>query len=329
MPRAIPSLADTETDPQDDSQLQAVEQLVIAAENRLDESGHAQRVGELSAMLALEIGLPEAEARLIRQAAPMHDIGIVGIPDQILAKPGRLTSSEFARMRRHVHIGARMLSHGTSEVLAMARLIARSHHERLDGSGYPKRLRGDRIPLPGQIVALTDFFDTLTRRRPYRRAFSADEALGKVEERSGSKFDPMLVSAFMRSLDASQQRLRDAERAVLGFRLQGTVDTNTLFDLLVSFDNNGRSGRLGINVGYSEATLFIEAGHLVHAEYGAETGEAAVAKLLLDAGRYASLDFTLEPWSAAEGPDSGVRLPLARLLITSTVAVDEMLAAAG
>ena len=308
-------------------QIQAIEQLVTAAESRLDDSAHAQQVGELSAMLALKIGLPSDEAELIRRAAPMHDIGIIGIPERILVKPGRLTGAEFAQMRRHVDIGAKMLSYGDSEVLAMAKTIARSHHERLDGSGYPNHLKGDRIPLPGQIVALADFFDTLTRHRPYRRAFTAESALEKIKRRGGTKFNPMLVAAFIRSFTDSMQQLRDSQRAAQAFRLQGTVDTDTLFDLLVSFDQNGKSGRLEIYIGRSQATLFIDRGHLVHAEFGSETGEEAVAKLLLETQRYAQMDFALDPWTFSDDTDAGSRLPLKQLLLTSIVTMDETLAA--
>jgi hypothetical protein len=308
-------------------QFHAIEQLVTAAEKRLDERGHAQRVGELSAMLALKIGLPNDEVELIRHAAPMHDIGIIGVPDRILLKPGRLSGAEFAQIRLHVDIGAKMLSYGDSAVLEMAKVVARSHHERIDGSGYPNHLKGDRIPLPGQIVALADFFDTLTRSRPYRRAYSADEALGKLKRRSGRHFNPMLVTAFVRGLSESDIAQRDPNRAAQGFRLQGTVDTNTLFDLLMSVDQNGRSGRFVIYIGHTEATLYLHRGQVVEAAYGKETGEIAVAKLLLEAQRYAQMDFTLEPWTPPANVELAMRRPLKHLLLDSTVQMDELLAA--
>lgn len=335
MPRVIPALpAETallaaEAPPGAAEQMAAVaEQLVVAAEQRMDESGHARRVGDLAAALARKIGLPNDEVELIRHAAPMHDIGNLGIPDRILLKPGRLSSDEFDQIRRHVDIGAKMLSYGESQVLKMARLIARTHHERLDGSGYPFHLEGDEIPLPGQIVALADVFDTLTRRRPYRRAYSVDEALAKIERRSGSQFNPMLVTAFLRVVAEGRQKLRDPQRAQQGFQLRGTVDPFTLFDLLMSLDQNGRSGRLVIGVGYDTATLLLQRGCLVHADFAGARGIEAVQKMLLAAQRYAQLDFSLEPWSAADDADTGIRLPLARLLLGSAVTLDERLAVA-
>lgn len=323
--------ADVETVPHEvaeaNTRLQALEQLVHTAENRLDESGHARRVGELSGMLAQKIGMLEDEVSLIRQAAPLHDVGIIGIPDRILLKPGRLTGDEFAHMRRHVDIGSKMLSYGDSEVLDMAKMIAKTHHERIDGSGYPNHLKGDNIPVAGQIVALVDFFDTLTRRRPYRAAYAIEEALNKVKRRAGTEFNPMLVTAFMRSLTEARQRLQDKARSPKEFRMQGSVDTDTLFDLLLSLAHNRKSGRLGLYLGFSEALLYVHEGQVIHAEYEGESGEAAVAKLVVQAQRYVQMDFVLEPWEFDGDVHITIEIPLQRLLLSSAVAVDEQLAA--
>ncbi len=177
------------------AQDQILERLALAAEFRDDETGHhAQRVGRLSGLIASRMGCAPAEASLIRQAAPLHDIGKIGIPDAILLKSGPLTPAERSAMRSHVDIGARILSGGTFPLLEMAREIAQTHHERWDGSGYCG-LRGDQIPLCGRIVAVADAFDALTNRRPYKPALPATAALERIAVDRGRHFDPAVVDA--------------------------------------------------------------------------------------------------------------------------------------
>ena len=178
------------------SQLEVLERLAVAVEFRDDDTGnHTKRVGEVSAMLAQTIKLESPTTELIRRAAPLHDIGKVGIPDSILLKAGPLTGEEFELMKMHTVIGSRMLSKGRSELVRFSQRIARSHHEWWDGSGYPDRVSGQSIPLEARIVAVADFLDALTHERPYRPAWGIDETLAEIRRRSGSHFDPTIVKA--------------------------------------------------------------------------------------------------------------------------------------
>lgn len=183
------------------AQFEILERLTVAAEYRDDDTGqHTRRVGYLSALLARASGFPEHEAGLIERVAPLHDVGKIGISDDILLKPARLTAQEFEVMKTHTLIGARILSGGHSEMVRAARTIALSHHERWDGSGYPSRLHGDAIPEIGRVVALADTFDALTHQRPYKDAWPLDLAREEIERQSGKQFDPRLVNVFL-SLD--------------------------------------------------------------------------------------------------------------------------------
>lgn len=180
------------------ARLDVLERLAAAAEYRDHATGrHAQRVGLLSALIAARVGVPADEVELLRRAAPLHDVGKIGIPDHILLKPGRLTEEEFSEMQRHVGVGAQLLSQGRSRLIVMAERIATYHHERWDGSGYPRGLRGDDIPLVGQIVAVADVFDTLVHERPYKRAWPLDEAVAEIRRQRGRWFAPRMVDAFL------------------------------------------------------------------------------------------------------------------------------------
>jgi putative two-component system response regulator len=181
------------------TQIEILQRLAHAAEFRDDDTGqHTQRVGQLAARLGQDLGLPEQQVELIRLAAPLHDLGKIGIPDQILLKPGRFTPSEYEQMKSHTAIGARILSGGRYPLLRMAEEIARTHHERWDGSGYPLGLAGEDIPLAGRIVAVADAFDALTHERPYKHAWPIHEALAEIIRQSGEKFDPSVVTALAR-----------------------------------------------------------------------------------------------------------------------------------
>lgn len=178
------------------SQLEVLERLAAAVEFRDDDTGnHTKRVAEVSAMLGQAIGLENTTIELIRRAAPLHDIGKVGIPDSILLKAGPLTGEEFELMKTHTVIGSRMLSKGRSELVRFSQRIARSHHEWWDGSGYPDRVSGQTIALEARIVAVADFLDALTHERPYRPAWGIDETLAEIRRRAGSHFDPTIVKA--------------------------------------------------------------------------------------------------------------------------------------
>lgn len=181
-----------------DAHLEVIDRLAIAAEYRDDETGeHIKRVGQTSALLARALRLPSDQVLLIRRAATLHDVGKIGIPESILLKPGRLTPDEFEVMKSHTTIGARILSGGAFPLLQMAEEIALTHHERWDGSGYPRGLRGEAIPLVGRIVAVADVFDILSHPRPYKKAWTADEAIAELQRVAGTHFDPAVVSAFL------------------------------------------------------------------------------------------------------------------------------------
>jgi putative two-component system response regulator len=154
------------------AQIEILQRLAAAAEFRDDDTGHhTQRVGHLSALLATEIGLPPKHVDLIRRAAPLHDVGKIGIPDSILLKPAQLTREERKVMETHTSIGAAMLAGGRSPLVQTAEAIARSHHERWDGNGYPHGVSAEQIAIEARLVAVADFLDALTHDRPYRKAW--------------------------------------------------------------------------------------------------------------------------------------------------------------
>jgi putative two-component system response regulator len=157
---------------------------------------HAQRVGNLAALIARQLSCPESFVTMLRDAAPLHDIGKVGISRRILLKPDKLTPSEWVHMMRHVEIGAQILASARSPVLRLAAEIARTHHERWNGSGYMSGLVGEEIPLSGRITALADVWDTLTHERPYKPAWDEDRALAEIHAQIGAHFDPAVVEAF-------------------------------------------------------------------------------------------------------------------------------------
>ncbi len=174
-----------------------IERLTIAASYKDKEtSKHTRRVGFYSEAIARAYGLEEALCADIRLASPMHDIDKVAIPDAVLLKAGKLTEQEFAAMQQHTTVGSDILRESRCSLLQLAASIARSHHERWDGQGYPLRLSGTAIPLVGRIVALADNFDALTTVRPYKEAWSIERAVGHIRERAGSQFDPDCVVAF-------------------------------------------------------------------------------------------------------------------------------------
>lgn len=182
---------------------EAIYRLSRAAEYRDPETGaHLLRMADYSRLVASNFGLNAAEQKLIQDAAPMHDIGKVGIPDSILLKPARLDEYEMTIMRTHSQIGADILQGSTSPLLQAAATIALTHHEKYDGSGYPCRLQGEQIPLYGRIIAVADVFDALTWTRPYKQAWELDHAAALIHDGAGSHFDPACVDAFFKDWDA-------------------------------------------------------------------------------------------------------------------------------
>jgi putative two-component system response regulator len=184
-----------------DTRLQIVQRLGRAAEYRDNETGnHILRMSHVSVLIARHMGWDRDRCELLLNASPMHDIGKIGIPDHILLKPGKLTPEEWETMKKHAEIGAHILEGGDSDILAMAREIALSHHEKWDGTGYPKALKGEDIPVTGRIVALADVFDALTSERPYKQAWSVERAHDYIQENRGKHFDPLLADLFIKLL---------------------------------------------------------------------------------------------------------------------------------
>jgi two-component system, response regulator RpfG len=181
---------------------ETITRLARAAEFRDPETGaHIQRMARYSALIAERLGMSRAEVDNILQAAPMHDVGKLGIPDYILLKPGRLNPEEREIMKQHAMIGHDILKDSASLVVQLGASIALSHHEKYDGTGYPGGLAGERIPIEGRIVAVADVFDAITSERPYKRSWPIDEAVAFLREGRGTHFDPVCVDTFFDSLD--------------------------------------------------------------------------------------------------------------------------------
>jgi response regulator RpfG family c-di-GMP phosphodiesterase len=207
------------------SEMHAREREVIyrlsqAAEYRDPQTGsHILRMARYSFLVAKNLGLPESEQELILDAAPMHDVGKIGIPDHILLKPGRLEPSEMVIMRQHAEIGAKILQGSSAPLLQAAALIAHTHHEKLDGSGYPRGLKGTEIPLYGRIVAVADVFDALVSPRPYKPAWTLEQAIGWLRKNAGIHFDPQCVDAFFKGWEdvlAVHQQYQEQEATWAG-----------------------------------------------------------------------------------------------------------------
>ncbi len=181
----------------EDSQIEIVERLAQAGERRDDMTGeHTFRVSRLSAQIGAAIGMSDRDVKLLKLSSRLHDIGKIGLPDSILLKPGKLTRSEFLEMQLHCLIGAQILAEGRTPLLKMAERIARSHHEKFDGTGYPDGLAGEQIPVEARVVAIADVYDALTNTRPYKPAWTHDDAMAEISNQRGLHFDPLMVDAF-------------------------------------------------------------------------------------------------------------------------------------
>lgn len=184
-----------------DTRLEVIRRLGRAAEYRDDMTGfHIIRMSRYSQLLGLAAGMSEVEAEMLLNASPMHDIGKIGIPDSVLLKPGKLDPEQWKIMQTHVDIGVEILSGSDSALMDMASEVAQNHHEKWDGSGYPRALAGEDIPLTGRVVALADVFDALTTERPYKNAWPIDETIEFLKEQSGKHFEPRLVELFIEIL---------------------------------------------------------------------------------------------------------------------------------
>jgi response regulator RpfG family c-di-GMP phosphodiesterase len=181
-----------------DAEREIAHRLGVAVEWRDAETGvHIERMGRMCERLAREVGMSIVEADLLRHASALHDVGKVGIPDEILLKPGKLGPAEWTKMKTHTTIGASILSGSKSALVQMAETIARSHHERWDGSGYPQGLKGEEIPLAARICAICDVFDALLSPRPYKDAWPLHAVIRELSLLRGTHLDPALVDAFL------------------------------------------------------------------------------------------------------------------------------------
>ncbi|NIY92917.1 HD domain-containing phosphohydrolase [Vibrio diazotrophicus] len=186
-----------------ETQIDLIQRLGRAAEYKDNETGmHVQRMSHYTKMLAMAAGMAEEQAEELRMATTMHDIGKIGIPDNILLKPGKLDEQEFVEMKKHVQIGGNILSNPRSTLISLAHAVATSHHEKWDGSGYPNGLSGEAIPVEGRMAAIADVFDALTSERPYKKAWSIEDAFEFLKSQSGKHFDPQLVEIFVEQIPA-------------------------------------------------------------------------------------------------------------------------------
>jgi len=189
------------TEELNNTRMQIIQRLGRAAEYKDNETGmHVIRMSHYSRVLGLAAGMNDEEADMLLNAAPMHDIGKIGIEDKIILKPGKLDAEEWAIMQTHCQIGAEIIGDDASELLKMAKIVAMTHHERWDGSGYPKGLKEEEIPRVGRIIAIADVFDALTSKRSYKQAWSVGDAIEQIKKDAGKHFAPYLVSLFIEAL---------------------------------------------------------------------------------------------------------------------------------
>jgi putative two-component system response regulator len=190
----------------DEARQEVLDRLARAAEFRDDDTGeHTRRVGQLAGDLATVLGCPADEVELLRRAAPLHDLGKIGVPDSILLKPSGLTVAEFETMKQHALIGARILGGSEVDMLRVASSVALTHHERWDGRGYPEGLGGTDIPLEGRLVAVADVFDALTHGRPYKLAWPLERAVAEIRSQAAKQFDPGVVEAFVHLVESKRE----------------------------------------------------------------------------------------------------------------------------
>jgi PAS domain S-box-containing protein len=194
-----------------EARAETLQRLAFAAEYHDDETAqHTKRVGVSAAQIAVRLGLDAGQVGLLAEAAPLHDVGKLAIPDRILLRRGKLNAQEYEVMKTHAALGARVLSGSSAPVLQMAAVIAASHHERWDGRGYPRGLAGEAIPLVGRVVAVADVFDALTHGRPYKPEWSTGRAIAEIRREAGSQFDPRVVAAFLAIHDGRVGAIADS-----------------------------------------------------------------------------------------------------------------------
>jgi response regulator RpfG family c-di-GMP phosphodiesterase len=196
------------------TQLEVIHRLAHATESRDQETGlHLERISRMCERVGLAMGMTPSEAETLRNASLLHDVGKIGVPDAVLLRAGELTADDREQMRRHTAVGGAILAGSSSPIMQMAEEIARTHHERWDGSGYPEGLSGQEIPLAGRICAVCDVFDALLSDRPYKDPWPLQEALGELRRERGRQFDPRVVDAFLRIVGDLEPALLAPSRA--------------------------------------------------------------------------------------------------------------------
>lgn len=199
--RELERMVEVRTAELEKTRLQIIRRLGRASEFKDNETGnHVIRMSHYSRLIAQAAGMGQESVDILFHAAPMHDVGKIGIPDHVLLKPGKLDDAEWEIMHQHPHMGAEIIGEQYDDLLQTARLLALTHHEKWDGSGYPNKLRGEEIPLGGRIVAIADVFDALTSERPYKKAWPVEDAVRVIEDGAGSHFDPGLMAPFKAAL---------------------------------------------------------------------------------------------------------------------------------
>jgi response regulator RpfG family c-di-GMP phosphodiesterase len=204
-----------------ETRLEVIRRLSRAAEFRDDDTGmHISRMSRYSVLIAKSAGFSESECDLLLNAAPMHDIGKIGIPDGVLLKPGKLDGDEWEIMQSHTILGARILEGSNTPIMKMACAIALSHHEKWNGAGYPEGRSGEDIPIMARVCAIADVFDALTSERPYKKAWTIEDAIGLITEEAGKHFDPNLVPAFL--------AIEEEIRHVISHQTELAIETGAL-----------------------------------------------------------------------------------------------------
>lgn len=314
--------------------LDALEMVALTAEyRRLSTGNHNWRVAQLAALLGKKLGYGDPEIELVKQAAPLHDIGTIFIPEPILLKPAKLSQQEFELVKRHVELGKRLVQGATTALLKTAQMIIEGHHERFDGSGYPSSKQGSEIPPIAQIVALADVFDTATHPQPYREALPVATAVRQVREQRGRGFAPKLVDALTGVLEEHawlvKQQSSKSKREVL---LRGKLGTLNLFDLLGSLTLNKKSGRLYIYIGTFQGLILIYEGRILHAEFDGKQGEDALLLLFTKAEETANAKFALEAWHISGDQEElpplellSIQTPTEKILFDVAVKLDHEL----
>lgn len=210
--------------------IDTIRRLAMAVEYKDEETGgHVQRIGKYSVILGRHLGLSYKRLHLLYHAAPLHDVGKIGIPDSILLKPGKLDSTEFTIMKEHTVIGGKLLCDSKSEIIETAYHIALSHHERWDGTGYPYGLAGKNIPLEGRITAVADVFDALRSKRPYKEAFPREQVTEIMRSQNGKHFDPEIADILLNDMDTFYRVAEDwsdSEEEFFRIYVPGSVQEN-------------------------------------------------------------------------------------------------------